>query len=312
MPPDVHLARDRLPDARVVAMIIARMGSTRVPGKSLVEIAGRPMLDRITDLAVQLKLVDLVAVVTSVLPMDDPIVAVARARGVDVVRGHPDFVLDRVHQAAEELSADVIVYIGGDCPLLDPRVIDRAIVEFFRRGCDYLNNYEPPTFPEGMDVNIVTRKAVNTAFRRALAPSQRIHAFSYLTHHPDEFVVANFTNDIDLSQHHWSVDFPEDLVFIRAVYERLYGSGNVIGISDVLALIARDPAIAAMDRALQRTPPVSHAFWNSLGIVRDMNADIIALANMAAGAMEANNHERSHRCFEEIARIANALARSGL
>jgi spore coat polysaccharide biosynthesis protein SpsF len=311
MPPDVHVARDRLPNARIVAMIIARMGSTRVLGKSLVEIAGRPMLDHIIELALQLKLADSVAVVTSSLPMDDAIAAVARARGVNVVRGHPDFVLDRVHQAAEELSADVIVYVGGDCPLLDPTVIDRAIIDFFRRGCDYLSNYEPPTFPEGMDVNIVTREAVKTAFRRALAPSQRIHAFSYLTHHPDEFAVANFANDIDLSRHHWSLDFPEDLVFIRAVYERLHGSGTVIRIGDVLALIAGDPAIAAMDRALQRNR-VSHAFWNSSGIVRDMNADIIALANMAAKAMEASNHEQSHRCFEEIARIANALARSSL
>lgn len=293
---------------RTVAMIIARMGSTRLPGKSLVEIAGRPLLDHMIDIARQLKRVDGFAVVTSSLPADDPIAQLAAARGVAVVRGHPEYVLDRIHQAAGELRADVIVYVGGDCPLLDPAIVDRGIAAFFARGCDYLNNYEPPTFPEGMDVNVISSAAVNTAFARAIAPSQRIHAFSYLTRHPDEFVVSNFEHETDLSRHHWSLDFPDDLAFVRAVYRELHAPGRIIGMGDVLGLIARKAEIAAMDRALQRGP-VAHAFWNSPGIMRDMTTDIRELAVKAADAIEAGDRPLSRRCFEEIVRIAGELAR---
>jgi spore coat polysaccharide biosynthesis protein SpsF (cytidylyltransferase family) len=292
----------------VVAMIIARMGSTRVPGKSLMEIAGRPMLDHMIDIARQMKAVDDFAVVTSSLPADDPIAERAHALGVKVGRGHPEYVLDRIVETNRDLKADVVVYVGGDCPLLDPALIDKGIAAFAARGCDYLNNYDPPTFPEGMDVNVITTRAVNEAYERALAPSQRIHAFSYLTNHPEEFSVSNFDNDVDLSHHHWSVDFPEDLAFVRAVYERLYQPGRPIHIADVLDLIARDAAVAEMDRKLQRGP-VTHAFSNSPGIIRDMRNDIQALQSVADRAATDGNHDLLHRSRSEMARIEQQLAR---
>jgi spore coat polysaccharide biosynthesis protein SpsF (cytidylyltransferase family) len=293
---------------RVVAMIIARMGSTRLPGKSLIEVASRPLLDHMIAIARRMNAVDEIAVVTSSLAADDLIADRARALGVKACRGHPEYVLDRIHRAAEELAADVVVYLGGDCPLLDPGIVDRGVAAFFERGCDYLNNYDPPTFPEGMDVNVITTSAVVAAYERALAPSQRIHAFSYLTNHPDEFVVSNFNNDVDLSRHHWSLDFPEDLAFVRAVYDRLYREGQAIRIADVLALIERDEAVASLDRKLQRGE-VAHAFCNSPGIMRDMNADILALSAMAGAAALGGDHDRARRCRNEIARIERQLAR---
>lgn len=293
---------------RTVAMIIARMGSTRVPGKALVDISGRPMLDHMIDIAQRLRRVDDIAVVTSSLPADDPIAMLAKKRGVAVSRGHPEFVLDRIHQAQAELAAQIVVYVGGDCPLLDPAVVDRGIHAFFARSCDYLNNYEPPTFPEGMDINVITCEAVETAFARALAPSQRIHAFSYLTRHPNEFAVSNFENDTDLSKHHWSLDFPEDLDFIRAVYGHIYQPGEVIGMAQVFGLIEENNDIAAMDKALQRGP-AAHAFWNSPGIMRDMKSDVEALSTMAATAAAAGDCNLAGRCGDEIERISGELAR---
>lgn len=302
------MASGKVGVGRVVAMVIARMGSTRVPGKSLMEIAGRPMLDHMIDIARQMKSVDDVAVVTSSLPADDPIADRARAQGVKVGRGHPEYVLDRIVEANRELNADVVVYVGGDCPLLDPAVIDQGIAAFAVRGCDYLNNYDPPTFPEGMDVNVIATRAVNAAFQRALAPSQRIHAFSYLTNHPEEFSVSNFDNDVDLSHHHWSIDFPEDLEFVRAVYERLHQAGRPIHVADVLDLIARDPVVGELDRKLQRGP-VTHAFSNSPGIIRDMKNDILALQSAADKAAAGGNHDLARRSRSEMARIEQQLAR---
>jgi spore coat polysaccharide biosynthesis protein SpsF (cytidylyltransferase family) len=290
--------------ARTVAMVIARMGSSRLPGKSMIDIAGRPLLAHMIDIARNIRNAADVAVLTSSLPIDDPIAQFARAHDVKVARGHPEFVLDRIHDALPVTGAEVIVYVGGDCPLLDPGIVDRGIAAFFERGCDYLNNYDPPTFPEGMDVNVVARGAVEAAFKHALAPSQRIHAFSYLTRHPDQYSVSNFENGIDLSHHHWSLDFPEDLAFVRAAYDRLWRPGKTIAMSEVLALIERDPEIAALDKTLQRGP-VAHAFWNSPGIMRDMKADIAALAEMA----QKGDDDLAARCRVEIAKIEQELAR---
>src|SRR5262249_42754801 len=111
---------------KVVAMVIARMGSTRIPGKSMIEIEGRPLVPRMVEIAHHLKGCDEVAVVTSELSADDPIVRVAVDADVPVVRGHPEYVLDRIVKAANERAADVIVYVGGDCPLLDPVMLDQA------------------------------------------------------------------------------------------------------------------------------------------------------------------------------------------
>ncbi len=293
---------------KVVAMVIARMGSTRVPGKSLIELEGRPLVAHVLDIARKMKRVDEVVLVTSELPLDDPLAALGEQENVRVVRGHPEFVLDRIVTAIGETGADVVVYVGGDCPLLDPAMIDGAIDTFFRLGCDYLNNYAPPTFPEGLDINILRRETVMLAHDKALAPSQRIHAFSYLTRHPGSCHIENVTHTPDLSAHHWSLDFPEDLAFLRAVYARLYGRRDPITIDDVLELIDSDPEVAALDKALQR-PPVGHAFWNSPGMMRDMNADVRVLGDMAQQALEAGNRERARLCYLEMGLIIDELQR---
>lgn len=289
-------------------MVIARMGSTRVPGKALLDIAGKPVVARVIDIARTIPGVDEVTLLTSELVADDPIAALGAAMNVPVVRGHPEYVLDRIVKAIAERGAEVVVYVGGDCPLLDPVMLGEAIRTFFALGCDYLNNYDPPTFPEGFDVNVLTKEAVLLAHKMALAPSQRIHAFSYLSRHPGACHIENYAGADDLSAHHWSLDFPEDLEFQRLVYARLGSVGRAIRIADILELIERDPEVAALDRRLQR-PPVAHAFWNSPGIIRDMNADIAALAEMAWAAFAEGDRARTHRCYEEIVLIADELAR---
>lgn len=293
---------------RTVAYIIARLGSTRVPGKAIADIAGLPMIARMIGITRQIRQIDDFAALVPATASDDPLAETARAHGAKVLRGHPDYVLDRIHQANEELDGEVIVYVGGDCPLLDPAVIDRGIEVFFARGCDYLNNYDPPTFPEGMDVNVLTRAALDAAFARALAPSQRIHAFSYLTRHPEAFSVSNFENEKDLSHHHWSVDFPEDLEFVHAVYSRLGASRAAVHMDEVLSLISRDPDIAALDRKLQRGP-VAHAFWNSPGIMRDMRDDVAHLTQREQAALRDGDANLAGACRHEIALLNAEIAR---
>lgn len=291
---------------KIVAMVIARMGSTRVPGKSLMQLAGKPVVEHAIDIARKIPGVDEVALVTTDLGKDDPLAELGARVGVPVVRGHPEFVLDRIVQAIEERQADIIVYVGGDCPLLDPIMLGDAIDRFFESGCDYLNNYDPPTFPEGLDVNVITREAVLLAHANALAPSQRIHAFSYLSLHPGSCRIDNYTHQPDLSRHHWSLDFPEDFDFLKLVYARLYKPSGVIQMANVLSLIENDPEVAMASARLER-PSVAHAFWNSPGIIRDMNADIIELCRLGHEAFARGDREMTHRCYREVGLIAGAL-----
>lgn len=293
---------------RVVAMVIARMGSTRVPGKSMFTLAGKSVVEHAIEIAKKIRGVDEVALVTTELSKDDPLAEVGSKIGVPVVRGHPEYVLDRIVTAIKERHADVVVYIGGDCPLLDPVMLGEAIDRFFASGCDYLNNYDPPTFPEGLDVNVLTAEAVLLAHEKAVAPSQRIHAFSYLSLHPGACEIENFANDTDLSAHHWSLDFPEDFEFLTLVYDRLYQPNGVIRVADVLDLIARDAQVAALSAKLQR-PAVAHAFWNSPGIIRDMNTDISELCRIGHEAFRNGDREMVRRCYQEVNFISAAIER---
>jgi spore coat polysaccharide biosynthesis protein SpsF len=293
---------------RIVGMIIARMNSSRLPGKALTPLAGRPVLGHVIDIARAISGLDDLAIATSDLAIDDAIAAFASREGVRCFRGDAERVLDRLHAAVVAIKADILVYIGGDCPLLDPAIIDAALADFAATPCDYLNNYDPPTFPEGMDVNIVTRAAIDRAYREALAPSQRVHAFSYLTHHPAIFRIRNFARPTDLSEHHWSLDFPEDLSFLNAVYDRIYRPGEPISLEAVRNLIATDERVGALDDSLRRGA-VGHAFWNSPGIIRDMTDDVAELALMGRKAVASEEFALAERCFSELLPISSELAR---
>lgn len=293
---------------RTVGMIVARSGSTRVPGKALLDIAGNPVIWHMMRIARQISGLDDVLLATTTEPGDDALAAVAESNRMRVFRGHPENVLDRVHAAAVAASAETLVYIGGDCPLLDPSIISEAIAEFGKRGCDYLSNYDPPTFPGGMDVNVIRFSALDKAFKQAIAPSQRVHAFSYLTFHSGDFTLANFAQPEDLSTYHWSLDYPEDIEFLRLVYARLYRADSVIHMADILRLIREDPAVHAEHARLIK-PEVPHAFLASPGMMKDINADIRHLCGLADDAIRARDYVAATQCYREIECIATKLSR---
>jgi spore coat polysaccharide biosynthesis protein SpsF len=294
---------------RVVIMVVARMGSTRVPGKSLLVLDDQPVLWHVLEIAGRIRHASALCLATTDLPSDDPIAALAAQAGVPCYRGHAENVLDRLHGAAEMMRADVIVDIGGDCPLLDPEIISDAIADYLAQPCDYLNNYDPPTFPEGYDVNVVARAALDRAWREAIAPSQRIHPFTYLTFHPEQFSIRNYAMSPDLSAHHWSLDFPEDIELIRRAYAVIRGRGDEINLRSLRDLIDTDATFARLDAALQR-PTVPHALWNSPGMVRDMHEDLVQLARMAHDAKRSGDAAKACQCYSEIMHITTKLAQS--
>jgi spore coat polysaccharide biosynthesis protein SpsF len=229
------------------AIIQARMSSTRLPGKVLLDLAGEPMLGRVVARTQRAKTIDRAIVATTVEPEDEPIVALCRARGWSVSRGSRDDVLDRYYQAAVADGADPIVRITSDCPLIDPEVIDR-VVERLTAGVDYSSNINPTrTFPRGLDVEAFTFASLATAWQDASDPSSREHVTPFLYRHPERFRIALVESERpEAADHRWSVDTPEDYELMRRILAHL--RDQEFGWLDVLELLDGHPEWIELNR----------------------------------------------------------------
>jgi glutamate-1-semialdehyde 2,1-aminomutase/spore coat polysaccharide biosynthesis protein SpsF len=230
----------------VVAIIQARMGSSRLPGKSLADIEGRPMLWHVIQRAKRATLVDRVVVATSTSPADDAIEKMCREIGVPCYRGSENDVLDRFYSAARAEKASQVVRITADCPLIDPQVIDRVVRRFQRGDLDYASNAMVRSYPDGLDTEIFLFSALERAWHEAGKSSEREHVTPYLR--SDKFRTANVENSqTSLYQHYrWTVDEVEDMEFIRAVYKAFRGRES-FGMKDVLDLIEKTPGLEKMN-----------------------------------------------------------------
>ena len=261
----------------IAAIVQARMGSSRLPGKTLMDVAGRPLLGHLVDRARRIPGLDAVVIATTDRPADRAILNFAAAEGVPVYAGSEDDVLDRFHQAAERFGVAVVVRVTPDCPLLDPDVAGLVLRHFLDAGgrLDYASNTQPPTFPDGQDTEVFSAAALARAWREARLPSEREHVTPYIWKHPDRFRLANVRHAEDLSALRWTVDEAADLEFVRTVYARL-GAGRVFGMDDVLALLRREPALLEINRSLTRNE----------GYARSLRADGAAAVGPGDPSME--------------------------
>lgn len=236
------------------AILQARMGSTRLPGKMLLPIFdNKGALELMLERVAAAKSIDRVVVATTTLAEDDPLVALCEKLGIASFRGDSANVLDRYYQCARTLARDdVLVRLTGDCPLHDPAVIDR-IVAFFHAGqYDYAANTHPPTYPDGLDAEVFSFRALERAWHEATLLSEREHVTYYLYTHPESFRLGNLALEVDLSAHRWTLDEPADLEFIRQVYAALYPSRKNFGMQDVLALLKERPELLDINQDIVR------------------------------------------------------------
>ncbi|MGE3540900.1 MAG: NTP transferase domain-containing protein [Candidatus Tectimicrobiota bacterium] len=241
----------------IVAIIQARMGSRRLPGKVLLEIAGQPMLWHVVQQARRATALTRVVVATSTAAADDAIEAFCHAAAIHCVRGSEQDVLDRYRQAADALGAAIIVRLTADCPLLDPAVIDKVVHHFLAGAFAYVSNVDPPTFPDGLDTEVFTYAALHTAWQEATRPSEREHVTPYIRQHPERFRLGNVQHSPDLSGWRWTVDEAVDLDFVRAVYARL--GVEAFGMHDVCQLLTQQPGLRQMNAHLQRNAGYHHS-----------------------------------------------------
>jgi glutamate-1-semialdehyde aminotransferase/spore coat polysaccharide biosynthesis protein SpsF (cytidylyltransferase family) len=230
--------------AVVVAIVQARMSSTRLPGKSMAEIDGRPMLWHVVNRVRRSRLVSKVVVATTDKPADDPIAAMCQEEDILCFRGSEDDVLDRFYRAAHAHSADVVVRITADCPLIDAAVIDEIVSRYKQSDCDYVSNTFRYTFPDGLDTEVFSFRALDRAWREARKPSEREHVTPYLR--TGKFRTANVESDapVGVGNLRWTVDHASDLEFVRGIFAVLSGDGY-FGFQDVLDLLRKRPDLAA-------------------------------------------------------------------
>lgn len=237
----------------VTAIIQARMGSTRLPGKVMVKIEGKPLLCHVIKRVEDSKQIMQIIVATTNLPEDDIIEAFCNKIGIECYRGSSDDVLDHFYRAALKYGADVVVRITADCPLIDPKIIDKAVGLFLKSDADYLSNTLKPTYPDGVDVEVFSFKALERAWKEAKLASEREHVTPYIIKNSHIFNLINLKNERDLSSYRWTVDEERDLIFVREIYKRLYRNKNTIFyMEDILSVLNKEPHLVKINEGIKR------------------------------------------------------------
>jgi len=244
--------RQQLPTT--VAIIQARMASTRLPGKVLADISGRPMLWHVVSRVQMAKSVDQIIVATSVETADDAIAQFCRDNRIECFRGSETDVLDRFYQAAKRTGAEAVVRVTADCPLIDPHVIDKVIGTYCAGVFDYVTNTLRYTYPDGLDTEVCSLNALEIAWREARLATDREHVTSYLRN-SGRFRIRNVECERALPTRNvrWTVDEPEDLAFVRMVYRHLWlKQKGQFYLEDIVQLFEQEPNLVNTNQGITR------------------------------------------------------------
>jgi len=232
---------------RIITIIQARMGSTRLPGKVMLDLCGKTVLARVVQRVRRSPLAGDVVVATTTKPADDVVAEECRRLAVKVFRGSESDVLDRYYNAAKQSRADAIVRICSDCPLIDPEIVNQTIESFLDKKVDYASNALDRTYPRGLDTEIMTWHALVRCWREAQALYQRSHVTPYIYENPGQFRIVRVRGHEDYSDYRWTLDTAEDLAFIRAVYGRMEDKGG-FSWRDVLGVLQKEPELMGLNQ----------------------------------------------------------------
>jgi spore coat polysaccharide biosynthesis protein SpsF len=237
----------------VIAIVQARMGSTRLPGKVLLDLAGKPMLVQDIERIQRVKKIDDIVIATTIKSDDDKIISLCRDYGWNFFRGSENDVLDRYYQAAREYHAKTIVRITSDCPLIEPTIVDQVIDKFtsVEPNVDYVSNCFPiRTYPRGLDTEVMSFSALERCWKEDTNPLFREHVTEYLLHNVDQFRILEVNNDTDLSHMRWTVDTPEDFDFVSQVYH--YFGETRFSWRDILDLLNEHSELQDINKNIQQ------------------------------------------------------------
>jgi spore coat polysaccharide biosynthesis protein SpsF len=231
---------------KTLAIVQARMGSSRLPGKVLLDLSGETVLSRVVSRLRRAVLVHEIVVATSLAEKDDAIVAECERIEVQCFRGSELDVLGRYYKCAQIYAASAIVRITADCPLIDAEIVDRTARLFHENSCDYASNALEPSYPRGLDVEVFTMAALACAWREAVTGYEREHVTPYIWEHAELFRLVSLKAEADYSGYRWTLDTVEDLELLRAIYAR-FGDRNDFAWRQVMRLMEIEPQLAQIN-----------------------------------------------------------------
>ncbi len=256
----------------ILGVLQARMSSSRLPRKVMELVSGAPMLAQQIRRLRRSRRMDMLVVATSDSPEDRAVADLALAESVHAFRGSLDDVLERLAAAAEPFAPSRVVRLTGDCPVTDWEVIDLVIDASVNGDFDYCSNTLRPTWPDGIDVEVVRFESLQQARQEARSPVEREHVTPFIHSQPNRFRLHNVAHSIDLSSLRWTVDEPRDLAFIRRVYEECFPANPAFLTADVLALLERQPGLLQINAGIERNEDYRRALdrWKERPLPDDL------------------------------------------
>jgi spore coat polysaccharide biosynthesis protein SpsF len=239
---------------KTAAIIEARMASTRLPGKILLPVLGKPLLELLVERLQWAHRLDQIIVATTDKPSDDVLEDFALRLGIGLFRGSEDDVLDRVLRAAEQYKVKIIVEVTGDCPLIDPLIVDRVVEAYQNNRVDYVSNVLKRTYPRGLDVQVFSTALLKKVAGLTRDPVDHEHVSLYIYSHPESFTLMNVDSGLaeKYREVRLTVDTKEDFNLIREIFERLYGKNPKFGLSEVLRLRDQNPELQKINSHIQQ------------------------------------------------------------
>lgn len=233
----------------IVAIVQARMGSTRLPGKVMTDILGKPMLWHLINRLGNSKLIDKIVLAAPDKESDKAMLKLARDMGIGSYAGSETDVLDRYYQAAKKFNADTIVRITGDCPLIDPELVDEIINYYIKNKNQFDIVHNGTSYPDGIaETEIFSFSVLKEAWEKARLVSEREHVTAYIWKNPGKFRSATIENKEDLSDLRLVVDDEKDLKLVREIFKNLYKEGDVFHLKDIISFLNKNPHLADLNR----------------------------------------------------------------
>ena len=236
---------------KICVIIQARINSTRLPGKVLADISGKPMLLHIIERMGMVKANEIILAIPNTKE-NDILEKFAKQNETKYFRGSEEDVLSRYFKTAKKNKCDVVVRITADCPLIDPGIIDKIVQEHFNSEADYTANVLKRTYPKGLDVEVLNFNALEKSFKEVKGRQYREHVTLYIREHPEKFKRAGVENKEDLSHFRWTVDEKEDLEFVREIYKRLYKKGKISLMEEIIRVLKKEPKLLEINKNIKR------------------------------------------------------------
>jgi spore coat polysaccharide biosynthesis protein SpsF len=237
----------------IAAVVQIRMGSTRLPNKAFLDLCGHPLIYHVVSRLQQCKNLDQIIVATTDNKIDDDIQKWCVRNNIDCYRGDEEDVLKRYYNCATAFNLDIIVRITGDDPFKDFNLIDKAVECAIENKVDFVCNNSPVTYPEGLDVEVITYNALKQIHDNADKPEHREHVTLYIHENKAAFKVLNHTDSIDRSSYRWTIDYPKDYQFVKVIYEELFKEGELFQTQEIYDLLRKKPQLQLINNSLNRS-----------------------------------------------------------